>query len=239
MNVCVITDNRFIYENFVSIIESPVYKGINFDFFCSDVKEGSPLESIIPKINLKELDDDTCSYDLFFSLHCKQIFPNKIVSKFRCINVHPGLNPYNRGWYPQVFSILNKLPVGVTFHEMDTFLDHGPIIVQKAVTIESWDTSFDVYNKIQRLEIDLLKKELPRILKGDYQTFTPQNEGNINRKADFDKLCEIDLQQNITWREAIDRLRALSFNGYKNAYFIDEHGKKIFIDISLNLEKSI
>ena len=128
---------------------------------------------------------------------------------------------------------------GVTFHSMYTFLDHGTIIVQKEVTIESWDTSFDVYNKIQRLEIDLLKKELPIMLKGDYQTFTPQNEGNINRKADFDKLCEIDLQKNITWGEAIDRLRALSFNGYKNAYFIDEHGTKIFIDISLNIEKPI
>ena len=46
--------------------------------------------------------------------------------------------------FQQVFSILNKLPVGVTIHEMDEQLDHGIIIVQKEINIFSWETSCDV-----------------------------------------------------------------------------------------------
>ncbi len=234
MKVCVITDNRFIYDNFIRIIGGSKYEDIEFDFYCSQVKGGSPLENIIPTINLKQCEEKKYSnYELFISLHCKQIFPDKIVDNFRCVNVHPGLNPYNRGWYPQVFSLINKLPVGVTIHEMDCLLDHGPIIVQREVLIESWETSFDVYTKIQKMEIRLLEEFLPAILSGDYKTVVPNNDGNINLKADFDRLCKIDLEEKLTWREAIDRLRALSFNGYKNAFFYDDKGNKVFVDISL------
>ena len=237
MKVCVITDNRFIYDNFVRIIADRKYKDIEFDFYCSLVKGGSPLEGITPTINLKKCDEEQySSYDLFISLHCKQIFPDRLVNNYRCVNVHPGLNPYNRGWFPQAFSIINKLPVGVTIHEMDSLLDHGPIIVQKEVAVESWETSFDVYTKIQRMEIKLLEEFLPIVLNGDYEAIAPNTDGNINLKADFDKLCEIDLEERLTWREAIDRLRALSFAGYKNAFFYDESGKRIFIDISLKCQ---
>ena len=234
MKVCVITDNRFIYDNFVRIIADSKYNGIEFDFYCSLVRGGSPLENIVQTINLKKCDREQYrSYDLFISLHCKQIFPDKLVNNYRCVNVHPGLNPYNRGWFPQAFSIINKLPVGVTIHEMDSLLDHGPIIVQREVLIESWETSFDVYTKIQKMEIRLLEEFLPAILSGDYKTVVPNNDGNINLKADFDRLCKIDLEEKLTWREAIDRLRALSFNGYKNAFFYDDKGNKVFVDISL------
>ncbi len=93
-------------------------------------------------------------YKLVISAHCKKIFPPKLVNSFRCINIHPGLNPYNRGYYPQAFSLINKLPVGATIHEIDEKLDHGPIIFQEEVVIESIDTSFSLYNKIIKKEIE-------------------------------------------------------------------------------------
>ncbi len=34
MKVCVITDNRFIYDNFIRIIADRKYKDIEFDFYC-------------------------------------------------------------------------------------------------------------------------------------------------------------------------------------------------------------
>ncbi len=143
-------------------------------------------------------------YDLVFSLHCKQLFPSDIVNNVRCINVHPGLNPHNRGWFPQVFSIINKLPIGVTIHEMDEELDHGPIIVQKELVIKIWETSYDVYKRIQELEIELIKENLLRIINNNYKAFLPVSEGNINLKKDFNELCEIDLDKKVSYREAID-----------------------------------
>lgn len=70
-------------------------------------------------------------YDLVFSLHCKQIFPKKLVDEVTCINFHPGFNPFNRGWYPQSFSIINGMPAGATIHKMDENVDSGEIIAQK------------------------------------------------------------------------------------------------------------
>jgi methionyl-tRNA formyltransferase len=53
-----------------------------------------------------DLNDDQCvsdlkeSYHLILSFNCKQIFPADLVSSVTCKNVHPGFNPYNRGWFP-------------------------------------------------------------------------------------------------------------------------------------------
>jgi methionyl-tRNA formyltransferase len=173
-------------------------------------------------------------YDLVFSLHCKQLFPDELVKKIRCINVHPGYNPYNRGWFPQVFSILNKMKAGATIHEIDEQLDHGPIIARKEVVIEAWDTSLTAYNKVQQAEIELLEENIENIIAGNYKTFKPEEEGNVNLKKDFAALCKLDLKETVTIAEAIDKLRALTHGEYKNAWF--EHpvtGQKIYVSIQL------
>lgn len=176
-------------------------------------------------------------FDVIISAHCKQLFPAKLVKSVRCINIHPGLNPHNRGWYPQVFSILNKLPLGATIHEIDEELDHGPIICQKEVPVYAWDTSLSAYERVQDAEMELLREWLPRIIAGDYQTYRPQTEGNLNLKKDFNALCELDLNRTQKIGDTLNLLRALTHGEYKNAYFVDENtGKKIFVALSFTEE---
>lgn len=235
MKVCVITDNEFIYNNFVELIKNSEHQ---FSFFYSSFNK-SFQEKYKDDENFKgvRLKDENESFynqfDLFISLHCKQIFPDKLVNNYRCINVHPGLNPYNRGWFPQVFSILNKKPIGVTIHEMDNELDHGPIIYQESISIDSYETSLDVYNRIQNLEVEMLKKYLNDLITGNYKAKQLTDEGNINYKSDFDELCKIDLNRTGSFGEFINVLRATTFAKYDNAYFIDEKGNKVFISINL------
>nr|WED69134.1 formyltransferase family protein [Pectobacterium colocasium] len=112
---------------------------VDFCYTSFNLNPQQMIEIDAKKINVK--DEETITriienYDLVFSLHCKQIFPNRLVENVCCINFHPGLNPYNRGWYPQAFSIVNGLPVGSTIHLMDTEVDHGEIIDQKEVEIK-------------------------------------------------------------------------------------------------------
>lgn len=238
MNVLVITDNEYIYNNFIDILQKRDYTDIKFSFCCTPISggESSPLEKRgIRPIQLKEhISEIISNYQLLLSLHCKQLFPSEIVRNVRCINIHPGFNPWNRGWYPQVFSILNKFPAGVTIHEIDEMLDHGPIIAQEKIEIFPWETSYDVYTKIQIKEVECLSRHLDDILSGSYSLTTPIFEGNINYKADFEKLCEIDLDKIQSIRETIDYFRALTFQGYKNAYFYDSSGEKIYLEIKLN-----
>ena len=235
MKICIFTDNAYIYEGFCALL--PRFPEHTFDFFYSPQNRAfSPRENFRP-LRLKEQNTDFYDrYDLFLSLHSKQLFPDELVENHLCINVHPGLNPHNRGWFPQVFSILNGLPVGVTIHRMDRKLDHGPILWQEELPIYLQDTSNDVYDRILAKELELLDKHLGDILTGNY-TLTPMaEEGNINYKADFDALCPIDLKEPATYGAVIDRLRALTHAPYQNAYFIDADGKKVYVGITLRKE---
>lgn len=241
MRICVITDNEYLFQQFKKIIDNYDEMFI-FDFYFSDFNKNMKekyLNNLDYKpILLKKKDKSFWNkYDLFLSLHCKQLFPDELVSNYRCVNIHPGLNPYNRGWYPQAFSIVNKQPVGVTIHEMDRELDHGPIIVQREVKIFENDTSIDVYKRIQNLEIEMLQEYLPQILMDNYDVKYCESEGNVNYKSDFDKLCQLDLNEKGTFRHFLDILRATTFPPYKNAYFIDEKGERVWI--SINIEKDV
>lgn len=238
MRICVITDNEFLYGKFKEIIMDMAYAKYHFEFYYSwgNKEFGERYKdnrNFLP-INLREEGDGFYSqYDLFLSLHCKQLFPGRLVDCYRCVNVHPGYNPYNRGWFPQVFSILNQKPAGVTIHEMDRKLDHGAIICQEYVPIHPYDTSWNAYKRIQDMEVKMLDRHLIDIIEKNYITTDMLSEGNVNTKADFEKLCLIDLGKKATYGEVIDLLRATTFAGYDNAYFMDQEGNKIYVSISL------
>ena len=240
MNVLVITDNEYIFNNFQTILKDEKYKNFNFLFRFSlknqEMKKKYCNSKIFKAIDIKEeLQNIIENYDMVISLHCKQLFPQELVANVKCINVHPGFNPYNRGWFPQVFSIINKLECGVTIHKIDGKLDHGNILFQEKIEMYDWDTSLSLYNRIQEKEIEILRKHLYEILTQELKGFIPK-EGNVNTLKDFKKLCQIDLSEKVTMREAIDRLRALSHGDYKNAYFFSDN-HKIYVKIDLKKEE--
>jgi methionyl-tRNA formyltransferase len=173
------------------------------------------------------------NFDLVLSIHCKQIFPVEVVANICCVNIHPGFNPYNRGWYPQVFSILNKKPIGATIHLMVQEVDAGPILVQQQVDITSHDTSLSLYEKVQATEILLLEKYTRYIITSALEGIKPIILGNFNNLNDFKKLCCLNLDDIGSLREHIDLLRALSHGSFRNAYFLNEFGQKVFVNIQL------
>lgn len=241
MKVCVITDNIYIYEHFIDLLRRKP-QDAEFDFFYapwnSTFRERFGENGGMRPVRLREQDDEFFNaYDLFISLHCKQLFPDKMVMEHTCINVHPGLNPYNRGWFPQVFGIMNHMPIGVTIHLMDSELDHGPILWQRELTLGAEETSKDVYDRILATEMELMEEHLEDILIGNYTPVPMAEEGNINFKQDFDALCEIDRDKPATYGEVIDYLRAMTHRPYKNAFFYDTDGKKIYVDIELEKQK--
>lgn len=238
-NVLVISDNQVLLERVYNILlKKEFFRFINFSFaYSSQATMDTTVVPNLRQINIAEnLFGISEKYDLIISLHCKQIFPKELIKKIKCINIHPGFNPYNRGWYPHVFSMINKLPAGVTIHEMDEKIDHGPIIVQKEIKIHSHDTSADLYGKIIELEIMLFSKYIESILQNSYGAHTPLQDGNINLKKDFDDMKIIHAKKMYSGQEIIDLLRALTHNQYNNAYFLDENNKKIFIKIILRRE---
>ncbi len=238
--VLVICDNRTLLGRIKKLLEDYEFNNVShskFQLSCSWnnselTEEYKGIQRLIP-VNLKnDFDRLASKYDLIVSLHCKQIFPDELLKKIRCINVHPGYNPYNRGWYPHIFSIINKKPCGVTIHEIYSKIDHGPVIIQKKIEVQPFDTSLSIYSRIIDTEIEILAQNLRNLIDGNYQTFNTKG-GNINNRKDFEELCEINLENRDTFQNHINHLRALSHKGYLNAYFMSDNGEKIWLELSL------
>lgn len=238
--VLVLTDNEILYGRFQSLLkDNPEFSAANFTFYRSKhsniqkIYEDGIRELKVLDIN-QEADYVISNYQLVISLHCKQIFGEKILGGILCINIHPGYNPINRGWYPQVFALAYNFPLGATIHEITTEIDNGPIIARRKVDLKSWDTSETAYKKVLDCEMELLQENLGNILLGRYKAISDREDSNFYTRKDFKRLCEIDLDEKLSMRQAIDRLRALSHSGYQNAFFIDDDGNKIYVELKLN-----
>lgn len=244
-SVLIVSDNEYLLKQFELLIEQKQLNECEFNFSFSESNKEINRNILnnfeLSPIDLKIVYDELISrFDLIISLHCKQIFPAELVRQVKCINVHPGLNPYNRGWLPQVFSIINKLPFGATIHEMDEMIDHGAIIARREVELSSWDTALTAHNKVLAVEIELLRENISQIISGEYKTTLPESEGNFNTRKDFQNLCALDLAKTGTFEEHIDILRALSNGEFKNAYFTDAStGKRVHVKIELTCETKI
>jgi methionyl-tRNA formyltransferase len=234
MNIAVISDNLFLLRSFKEIIAQHDFKNHSFVFFSTS-KEISNKDSVsLIDVANEYKEKIVGKYNLVFSLHCKQLFPAELIKAIRCINIHPGFSPYNKGWYPQVFSIIDKQPAGATIHEMDEKIDNGPVIVQKKVDINAWDTSLDVYNKIIAAELDLLRENIGNIIENKYNKAPSQSAGSFNSAKDFKNLCELDMDEKRRIGDTIDLLRALTHPPYNNAFFIDKAtNKKVYVEVRL------
>ncbi len=171
------------------------------------------------------------SYSLVLSIHCKNIFPSILVDQVLCINLHPGYNPFNRGWFPQAFSIINELPCGATLHRMTTQIDHGEIIAQNEISISDTDTSLDVYRNIIAAEKRLIVDNLPKILMGTFTGREPISTGTFNSKKDYAKLCQLNLQDIDTLENHLKLLRAVSHGDFQNAYITTTDGQRRYLKI--------
>lgn len=240
--ILVVTDNGVLYTKVKEIIETKFSDLIDrFEFRRTKLSKKEHLYTAgieaLGEINVKEEYQTIIkNHSKVISLHCKQIFPKKLVNSIPCINIHPGYNPYNRGWYPQVFAIINKVKLGATIHLMDEEVDHGDIIDRQGVDIKSHYTSKEAYEEVLEAEIQLFEKNIRKIAEETYSTIKPEFEGEYHSINDYNKLCNLNLNEQTTLGDAIDKLRALSHGSYKNAYFIDENGDKVFIKVELSKE---
>ena len=238
--VLVVSDNYELVKHFKNVAEAIDTSTAQFAYCYSAINK-APESLKLLGMNLVDMktsehvESIIREYDLVISAHSKQIFPKRLVNNVRCINIHPGLNPHNRGWYPQIFSIINKKPIGCTIHLMDDEIDHA-IVFQEEVGINFWDTSLDVYERVVQAEKALIKNHLLDIIYEKYLIRDVNEEGNYNGIKDFKMLAELDLGSQGTLKEHIDLLRALTHGSFNNAYFKDSVGKKIYVRIQLEPE---
>jgi methionyl-tRNA formyltransferase len=240
-DVLVVSDNPELTEWFQTVIQpilEPRLFKVSYSFSASNATSAEMQRLGANPIQLRDAQVVSRlieTYGTIISMHCKQIFPADLVAGVTCINVHPGYNPYNRGWFPQVFSIVNGLPLGATIHLMDDKIDHGGIIIQDFVKVDPQDTSFDLYRKIISLEKKLLIENIHDILNGEFEITCPPHEGNYNSLSDFRKMCRLDLDHVADLGTHLELLKALSHDPYRNAYYFVK-GERYFVKVLIEKE---
>jgi len=88
-------------------------------------------------------------------------FPRKI------LNIHPALLPSFKGMHgiKDAFTYGVKV-TGVTVHFVDEKMDHGPIIMQEAVTVKETDTIEQLEEKIHAIEYRIYPQAIALFAEG-------------------------------------------------------------------------
>jgi len=150
-----------------------------------------------------------------------------------CINIHPAFLPYNRGTYPNIWSIIDGTLAGVTIHYIDEGVDTGDIIVQKQVPVDILDTGESLYHKLEQASVDLFQEVWPAIRTGQAPRMPQPAGGSFHLTRDVEGIDEIDLQKDYKAGALINLLRARTFPPYRGAYFW-HNGRKVHLRLELS-----
>ncbi len=105
-------------------------------------------------------------------------YPKKV------INLHISYLPYNRGADPNLWSILDGTPTGVTIHEVDKGLDTGGIIEQRIVKLLPSDTLKTSYERLSNAIEKLFAESWSTIRTGKCDAIPQRGKGSVHKLKD-------------------------------------------------------
>ncbi len=158
-----------------------------------------------------------------------RVFPQGV------INLHPSYLPYNRGAYPNVWSIIDGTPAGATLHYIDEGVDTGDIIARKQVDVLPYDTGQSLYHKLESAAFDLFCEAWPSVRDGQAPRTAQPQGGTTHRVRDIESIDRIELDRPTTARELINLLRARTFPPYHGAYF-EADNQRVYLRLELTPE---
>jgi methionyl-tRNA formyltransferase len=227
-------------EEIVGLVMHPPERSRYRTEICSTVSRSECLvvdgrQLIQPEVleRLKELHADMAISVLFgyiLRVDFLRLYP------LGCINLHLALLPYNRGAYPNVWSIVEGTPAGATIHYIDQGVDTGDIIAQIEVPVEITDTGGSLYRRVEAAGLKLFTQTWPTLKNGSApRAEQKHSRASSHRIRDVERIDEIDLEKSYRGRDLINLLRARTFPPHPGAYFRQD-GKKIYLRLQLSEE---
>ena len=157
--------------------------------FLSD--NGNSVTRYEEKLNRESI--TKCEYDFLISFGYRYIISKEILDYFKgkAINLHISYLPWNKGTDPNLWSILENTPKGVTIHQMDYDLDTGQILYQKEISFDDNDTLKSSYDKLQTGLVELFKANWDNI---KYNKVIPKRQkgtGSYHKSSDKNSYLEL------------------------------------------------
>ena len=146
--------------------------------------------------------------DFIISYGFKEIINRKVIAymKNSIINLHISYLPFNRGFYPNLWSHLDGNQSGVSIHIIDEGIDTGKILLRKKI-------SFDVNCHTFSSSYDILKKEIENLFISNWHQirlnkikgFKPLEKGTFHfKKEGLDFLKKINYNWDTDINHAIN-----------------------------------
>lgn len=138
------------------------------------------------------------------------------------INTHPSLLPYGRGKHYNFWSIVDRVPFGVSLHMVDEGVDSGDIVAQCEIPYDWEDTGGSLYRKATDAMLKLVRESYPKLRDLDFEA-RQQNlvAGTFHRGSELEPASSIVLDRTYVARDLLDRVRARTFPGYPACTFTD------------------
>jgi methionyl-tRNA formyltransferase len=165
------------------------------------------------------------------SVHFPRILNERVLASYDfALNLHPGLLPFGRGWYPVFWALLDEEPAGATLHLMTNAVDGGPVVDQTEVPYTRTDTGASLHDRVQEAEIELFHRWWPRIATGERPPSRPQRPGgSFHSKRDFEQRRSLSDLDAISAEELVRLARCLTFPGFPGL-IVDIGGVKQELD---------
>jgi methionyl-tRNA formyltransferase len=149
-------------------------------------QEGCNVVRTSKKIGTNDID----KFNFLISFGYRYIIGKNILNQFKnnAINLHISYLPWNRGADPNLWSIIDNTPKGVSIHLIDEGIDTGDIIAQIKVYFSDEDTLSSSYEKLQFQITELFKNKWPLIRDDKINPKRQKGNGTFHNSRDKDSL---------------------------------------------------
>jgi len=150
------------------------------------------------------------------SVHYPELIDQDGIDKYEHIyNIHPGLLPWGRCYYPVFWALWADEPAGCTLHKIDAGIDTGPIVAQCVVPKYDWDTGGTLHQRVSDAEKGLFLEYWPCIAGGVPPMALPQGDGgSFHLRKEFTDLKLYGGDQVGTITQLLKLVRCLSHPDY-------------------------
>lgn len=155
---------------------------------------------------------ETCCPSLVISYNYSHIVPENVIAflKGNILNLHISYLPWNRGAYPNLWSILDDTPKGITIHRMVKGLDAGAILYRREIFFdETKETLASSHRKLNEEIVRLFQEHWEEIWEGTYSLTPQQGKGSYHALKDMRALLRERRIGRLEWDMTIREFKNL------------------------------